>query len=146
MLDKEYGFVAAALRDLTGTDGVYKVIEADEIIEKLPGDARPDKQRLSTIIRDLRDMNYIEVKYLTPDEYCLQTSRRIEELFVPAEEPKAVATTATPAATATQSVETVRKKEHTKIGAKLFAIAFAGSMVGGMIIAALAIILQKFAL
>lgn len=145
MPDKEYSNVAAALRALTGTDGVYKVIEADEIIEKLPVDARPDKQKLSTIIRDLRDMNYIEVKYLTPDEYCLLTSRRLDELFAPAEEEKPAPVQTAPAATAKEPAP-VRLKERASVGVKLFLIAFAGSMLGGMIVAALAIILQKFAL
>ena len=49
MQDKEYGQIAAALRELTGIDGVYKVIEADEILEKLPAGSRPDKQRLSAV-------------------------------------------------------------------------------------------------
>lgn len=142
MLDKEYGLIAAALRELTGIDGVYKVIEADEILEKLPAGSRPDKQRLSTMIRDLRDMNYLEVKYLTPDEYCLLTSRHLEELITP---PQQDMPTEPPAAAAPVRREEPAPKERPKFGAKLFLIAFTGSMLGGMIVAALAIILQKFA-
>lgn len=143
MQDKEYGQIAAALRELTGIDGVYKVIEADEILEKLPAGSRPDKQRLSTLIRDLRDMNYLEVKYLTPDEYCLLTSRRLDELIAPAEEK---VRTEQPATAVPAKREEPAAKERPKLGARLFLIAFSGSMLGGMIVAALAIILQKFAL
>ena len=75
------GKVAKALIELTGTGDVYKVVEADEILERLPEGDRPDKQTLGTAIRDLRGLGCIEVKYFTPDEYCLLVTRRAAELF-----------------------------------------------------------------
>ena len=67
MVDGEAKLVLDALRKLTGTDGIYKVIEAEEILELLPVELT--KLQLSSAIRDLRDREYIKVKYFTPDEY-----------------------------------------------------------------------------
>ena len=83
MQDNGLKKVVAALIDIAGTDDVFKVVEADEILEKLPAGTALDKQALSVIIRDLKGMGYLEVKYFTPDEYCLLVSRRAQELLVP---------------------------------------------------------------
>ncbi len=141
--------VLAALVQLTGTGDTFKVLEADEILGRLPEGTVMDKQALGAVIRELRGTGYLDVKYLTPDEYCLLVSPRAEEALRPPreEEPRSADTPQTPVPQ--RNEETVRKKAReydAKTAPKLFAIAFAGSMLGGMIVAALAIILQKFAL
>ena len=141
--------VLAALVQLTGTGDTFKVLEADEILGRLPEGTVMDKQALGAVIRELRGTGYLDVKYLTPDEYCLLVSPRAEEALRPPreEEPKSADTPQMPVPQ--RNEETVRKKAReydAKTAPKLFAIAFAGSMLGGMIVAALAIILQKFAL
>ena len=141
--------VPAALVQLTGTGDTFKVLEADEILGRLPEGTVMDKQALGAVIRELRGTGYLDVKYLTPDEYCLLVSPRAEEALRPLreEEPRSADTPQTPVPQ--RNEETVRKKAReydAKTAPKLFAIAFAGSMLGGMIVAALAIILQKFAL
>ncbi len=141
--------VLAALVQLTGTGDTFKVLEADEILGRLPEGTVMDKQALGAVIRELRGTGYLDVKYLTPDEYCLLVSPRAEEALRPLreEEPRSADTPQTPVPQ--RNEETVRKKAReydAKTAPKLFAIAFAGSMLGGMIVAALAIILQKFAL
>ena len=141
--------VLAALVQLTGTGDTFKVLEADEILGRLPEGTGMDKQALGAVIRELRGTGYLDVKYLTPDEYCLLVSPRAEEALRPLreEEPRSADTPQTPVPQ--RNEETVRKKAReydAKTAPKLFAIAFAGSMLGGMIVAALAIILQKFAL
>lgn len=148
MQDNEKQVLAALVR-LTGTGDTFKVLEADEILGILPEGAGMDKQALGAVIRELRGTGYLDVKYLTPDEYCLLVSPRAEEALRPPreEEPKSSDTPQTPVPQ--RNEETVRKKAReydAKTAPKLFAIAFAGSMLGGMIVAALAIILQKFAL
>ena len=149
MQDNGHRMVAAALIALAGTDDVYKVVEADEILGRLPEGTVMDKQALGAVIRELRGTGYLDVKYLTPDEYCLLVSPRAEEALRPLreEEPRSADTPQTPVPH--RNEETVRKKAReydAKTAPKLFAIALAGSMLGGMIVAALAIILQKFAL
>lgn len=141
--------VLAALVQLTGTGDTFKVLEADEILGRLPEGTVMDKQALGAVIRELRGTGYLDVKYLTPDEYCLLVSPRAEEALRPLreEEPRSADTPQTPVPQ--RNEEPVRKKAReydAKTAPKLFAIAFAGSMLGGMIVAALAIILQKFAL
>lgn len=141
--------VLAALVQLTGTGDTFKVLEADEILGRLPEGTVMDKQALGAVIRELRGTGYLDVKYLTPDEYCLLVSPRAEEALRPLreEEPRSADTPQTPVPQ--RNEETVRKKAReydAKTAPKLFAIAFAGSMLGGMIVAALAVILQKFAL
>lgn len=141
--------VLAALVQLTGTGDTFKVLEADEILGRLPEGTVMDKQALGAVIRELRGTGYLDVKYLTPDEYCLLVSPRAEEALRPLheEEPRSADTPQTPVPQ--RNEETVRKKAReydAKTAPKLFAIVLAGSMLGGMIVAALAIILQKFAL
>ena len=85
MLSLECQTVYDLIRQIAGEEEVYKIIEADEIIERLPSGLPLSKVQLSAIIRELKDREYILVKYFTPDEYCLSVIKRIEE------PPKAVA-------------------------------------------------------
>lgn len=142
MTDFEKRAVMAVLRELTGGDDVYKVIEADEILQKLPDGVDMDKQSLSVAIRDLRDRDYIKVKYFTPDEYCLLTLKRTEELAHIVEEAALVATKEK-----VQSDEAAKKtKPSFGTGVKLFFTAFAGAFMGGGIVGAIFAIIFKFAL
>ena len=90
--------VLAALVQLTGTGDTFKVLEADEILGRLPEGAVMDKQALGAVIRELRGTGYLDVKYLTPDEYCLLVSPRAEEALRPLreEEPRSADTPQTP--------------------------------------------------
>lgn len=99
MLNLECQTVYDIIRRIAEVDDVYKVVEADEIIAKLPQGLSLSKIQLSAIIRELKDRDYISVKYFTPDEYCLLVIKRIDErakqqgqLVVDAEEdsPKSV--------------------------------------------------------
>ena len=79
MLNPDSKLVYDVLRSLVGDDDVYKIIEADEVLEKLPADKQFTKVQLSAIVRDLKDREYIGVKYFTPDEYCLLTYKRFDD-------------------------------------------------------------------
>lgn len=145
MQDDGLKSVVAALIDIAGTDDVFKVVEADEIIEKLPEGLGMDKQGLSVIIRDLKGMGYLEVKYFTPDEYCLLVSRRAAELLR-REEKK---TEAEPVAErAPASSVTRREKDEKKsprMGLKLLLAAFVGGAAGGALVMIIAVIVLKLA-
>lgn len=136
MLDTQSKAVYEALKKITGEDDVFKVVEADDIIEGLPFET--NKLQLSAIIRDLRDREYIKVKYFTPDEYCLLTMKRVEELASIAEE--ITATVEKPATPESKTVTT-----H-GVSAKVFWLAFLGAMLGGGIVVAIAIVLQIYLL
>lgn len=144
MQDNGHRSVAAALIGLAGTDDVFKVVEADEILERLPAGVTMDKQELSAVIRDLRGMGYLEVKYFTPDEYCLLVSPRAAELIAE-ETPRAKETA--PAPQQIMAAAPV-KAERPRSGSRLsvFFAALAGGVIGGVIVAVIAILLQKFAL
>ena len=125
--------VLEALRKLTGTNDIYKVIEADEIIAELP--YQMTKLQLSATIRDLRDREYIKVKYFTPDEYCLLTVKTKEE---------AVVTTSDEVYEAT-AVTTVQKAEKSSAvsSKKAFWMGFLGAFLGGGVIMSIAIVLLE---
>lgn len=82
MLSPESKIVYDILRRLTGDDDIYKIIEADEVMDLLPQELQLTKVQLSAMIKDLKDRDYINVKYFTPDEYCLLTMKRMEEVAV----------------------------------------------------------------
>lgn len=154
-MNAETRAVFEALRRIAGDDGVYKVIEAEEVLERLPAEmSSAGKQQLGTVIRQLRDDGFVKVKYFTPDEYCLLVENRQPEPETPPapavteERPAAEETAEEPAAAAgkkekpapSASEESARKGG--RIGVMLFAMF--GGMIGGGIVAAIAILLQKF--
>lgn len=130
----EIRVVLEALRKLTGTDGTYKIIEAEEIIAELP--YQMTKLQLSSIIRDLRDREYIKVKYFTPDEYCLLTANVKEDVVV-YEGEETQETTATP------TVARAEKPAKPVSSKKAFWMGFLGAFLGGGSIMAIAIILLE---
>lgn len=148
MQDNGLKKVVAALIDIAGTDDVFKVVEADEILEKLPAGTALDKQALSVIIRDLKGMGYLEVKYFTPDEYCLLVSRRAQELLVPeteqTREEEGASSPATVSAPAHKSAPRREKApKHAFFGVLL--AAFIGGIVGGAVVTIIAVLVQKLA-
>lgn len=79
MLTLESQTVYDAIRSIAGEEEVYKVVEADEILTRLPSTLSFDKVKLASIIRELKDRGYILVKYFTPDEYCLALVKKLED-------------------------------------------------------------------
>ena len=149
MLSLECQTVYDLIRQIAGEEEVYKIIEADEILERIPqgltlSSGLPlSKVQLSAIIRELKDREYILVKYFTPDEYCLSVVKRIEET------PKAVA--------APQSEEekpaerTLYQNKPTKVKAEkvaskgaLFVMSLLGSLIGSAIVAIVTVLVIKF--
>lgn len=148
MQDNGLKKVVAALIDIAGTDDVFKVVEADEILEKLPAGTALDKQALSVIIRDLKGMGYLEVKYFTPDEYCLLVSRRAQELLAPeTEQPReeGASSPATVSSAPAQKSAPRREKapKHAFFGVLL--AAFLGGIIGGAVVTIIAVLVQKLA-
>ncbi len=141
MLDAEKKEVMRVLRELTGQDDVYKVIEAEEILEKISPDTPLNKQQLSAIIRDLRDREYLQVKYFTPDEYCLLTMKHTEELAQLVEDVTVAAKEHVQEAEQAAQVPVTKVKVN-KISVMIFA--FLGGLLGGGIVTAIAVIVQKF--
>ena len=160
MLDNEKKIVCKALMELCGTDGMFKVVEAEEIMERMP-EVYMTKVQLSSIIRDLKERSFIKVKYFTPDEYCIQVLPIIEKEF---EAPKqelppllAMENGETPQvedapsnrdvvteATLVNPTKTESPVASKGLVKKIFLAALLGSFLGGAVIAAIAIVIQKF--
>ena len=145
MLNADSQLIYDVLRSLTGDDDVYKIIEADEILERLPKDKQFTKVQLSAILRDLKDRDFINIKYSTPDEYCLLTLKRFDDSVQPAVPAKAE--------TKKEKQERVlydKQQPEKAVNVKpvkkgvVFLMAFLGSLLGSAIVAAVAIIVVHF--
>ena len=107
--------------------------EAEEIIAELP--YQMTKLQLSAAIRDLRDREFIKVKYFTPDEYCLLTVKTKEEAPVVDGGEVYEAT----------AVTTVQKTEKVKPASskKAFWMGFLGAFLGSGVVMSIAIVLLE---
>lgn len=137
------------LREITGDDDIFKIIEADEVLQKLPAKTVLTKVQLSAIIRDLKDEDYITVKYFTPDEYCLLTKKRITESAPAPVQPEAQdAAVAEGDVKARLSYDSKKKKTDAAVktikSATVFFMSFLGALLGSGIVAAIVVIVLKF--
>lgn len=141
MLSAESQIIYDILCDITGGSEGYKIIDADEITAKLPADVAFTKVQLSQLIRELKDLEYIDIKYFTPDEYCLRVIKRAVE------QPKVAESIAEP------TVEEPQKKERQLYGKKqagavkpglVLFMSFLGGIIGSGFVAAITAILLKF--
>ncbi len=130
---EEAKVVLEALRTLTGTDDIYKVIEAEEILAILP--KQMTKLQLSSIIKDLRDREYIKVKYFKPEEYCLLTVKVVDEVLEHTEE-VAEATLVTAPAKTDKAINVSSRKA--------FWMGFLGAFLGGGTVMSIAVVLLKY--
>lgn len=143
MLSLECKTVYDLIRQLAGEEEVYKIIEADEIIERLPAGLPLSKVQLSAIIRELKDREYILVKYFTPDEYCLSVLKRIEEVPKPVAQPVEEEEEQPKERTLYQEKTIKNKPEKTGKGL-LFAMSLLGSLIGSAIVAIVTVLVIKF--
>ncbi len=144
MLNQDSQLVYEVLRSLTGDDDVYKIIEAEEVLERLPKNKQFSKVQLSSIVRDLKDRDYINVKYFTPDEYCLLTLKRFDNVeAVPQKQVQKEKPGKQERVLYEQPTEKVVKPVKKRM---VFFMAFLGGLLGSAIVAAVAILIVKFAL
>lgn len=150
MLNPDSKLIYDILRSITQGDDVYKIIEADEIFALLPEDKTFTKVQLSSIIRELKDRDYISVKYFTPDEYCLLTLSRFDDASA---QPVVTAELVEPEAEEPQEkTERIRYEKAKEKPAKtvksglVFLMSFIGSLLGSAVVAAVAIVIAKFVL
>lgn len=142
MLTLESQTVYDAIRSIAGEEEVYKVVEADEILTRLPSTLSFDKVKLASIIRELKDRGYILVKYFTPDEYCLALVKKLEDdpsqaqnesgqqqennVYVPA--------------------QVIKRGGGSASKAGAFFSALIGSILGSAIVAVITVLIVKFVL
>lgn len=146
MLNLECQTVYDVIRSIAGENDVYKIVEADEIIDRMPKEIALTKVQLSAIIRELKDREYITVKYFTPDEYCLLVIKRIDER-AKLQQAEVVA----PEQPVEEQKEKKGKKKSSddklgKVAGKgvTFFEALLGSFIGSGIVAAITALIIKF--
>lgn len=147
MLSLEAQTVYDILCAITGDNEVYKIVDAEEVIEKLPPAVPLTKIQLSQIIRDLKDREYVDVKYFTPDEYCLQIVRRVE--LPSAQQPVVQAKGGEDDKKERALYGEKKGKAPTAVGVKkgvVFLMAFLGGLAGSALVAAIAVVIIKFVL
>ncbi len=146
MLSLEEQSVYDALCAITGDNEVYKIVEADEIMEALPPAVKLTKVQLSQIIKDLKERDYIRVKYFTPEEYCLLTPKLAP---VSSSQP-AQPVEATVVAKPERELYGEKKKTEKAVSgvrrSTVFFMALLGSLLGSAVVAAIAIVIIKFVL
>lgn len=144
MLNIESQAIYDILCGITGNSEVYKIVDADEINDRLPANITLTKVQLSQIIRDLKDREYVDIKYFTPDEYCLRVIKRIE--------PEEMASTEDlDAEHHEENAEDSKERQlyggknagQAKPGLVLF-MSFLGGVLGSGFVAAITAILLKF--
>ncbi|MCQ2409712.1 MAG: hypothetical protein MJ068_04140 [Clostridia bacterium] len=148
MLSQESRQIYDILRKLTGDDDIYKIIDADEVLEQLDG-MELTKVQLSAIIKDLKERDYINVKYFTPDEYCLLTLKIIEDVPLPAAKEETKQDGEDDDASKKERISYAQNEAKPIKAVKpgvVFLMAFLGAVLGSGVIAAIALVLSKIIL
>ncbi len=70
MLDRQTSELLKVLNSFC-KDGSYKVLEKNEIIEKMSNKFKPDNDSLSQMLSHLSERNYLNIKYADDAVYCL---------------------------------------------------------------------------
>lgn len=141
MLMLESQTVYDAISAIAVEEEVYKVVEADEILTRLPSTLLLDKVKLASIIRELKDRGYILVKYFTPDEYCLALAKRLE---AQTSQPQSEGTTLENAVLV--PTPTVKRSGGSVSKAGAFFSALLGSILGSGIVAVITALVIKLVL
>lgn len=147
MLNLEHQTVYDIIRALAGESDVYKVVEADEIIQKLPSGMQFSKVQLSLIIRNLREREYIDVKYFTPEEYCLLVTKRTDDRVVPIVQQEVEEESGEQRIAYDDAKKSAKEKQKERGGvsmAKILLVAFFGAFVGSAIATTIAVLIIKF--
>ncbi len=142
MLSLEHQTVYDIIKSVAVDNDVYKVIEADEILSRLPAGLKMSKVSLSQIIRDLKDSDYLDVKYFTPDEYCLLVRKLIEDPIKQVVQQDVES----PRGERTLYGEREKKEPKEKVAGlgRVFFLSFLGAFFGSGIVAMIALLIIKF--
>lgn len=142
MLNLECQTVYDIIRALAGEDDVYKIIEAEEILERVPKEISLSKVQLSAIIRELKEREYITVKYFTPDEYCLLVIKRIDER---AKQQGAILDEEKPQEQTLSDAKSGKPQKIKSVSkGVVFLMSLLGSLIGSGIVAVVTVLIIKF--
>ncbi len=139
--------VLKAVVELSG--GTFKVLDADDIIEKVEGE-KPQKLELSGIIKSLAEQGLVKVKTASTETYCIQSLTRatlvLEGKDETAHSPKEISTeqeTVRPKTEETGRFRTATVVELEKVKGLIKRAAFFGALIGGALVGGLLMVLFK---
>lgn len=143
--------VLKAVVELSG--GTFKVLDADDIIEKVEGE-KPQKLELSGIIKSLAEQGLVKVKTASTETYCIQSLTRAtlalegkDEAPLSTKEISAEQETVRPKTEETGRYRTATVVELEKVKGLIkraaFFGAFFGALIGGAVVGGLLIVLFK---
>jgi hypothetical protein len=136
--------VLSVIQEYCEEPDVFKILDADDILSKLPETLELTKEDLSQVIKDLKDRELIKVKYFTLNEYCLSCSVRAKIEREKREEEIKVEEAL---ATVTPILSGIKGgKKKVAIKSRGFWGAFLGAFLGGVVVFALYVILDLFVL
>ncbi len=136
MIDENTIDILKAIQFFCKDKDDFKIIEADEILAKLPQEINFDKGRLKEVINNLKERGYINVKFATLDEYCIASTKNAEIVNETIEEKSLIKTIAT------GELAIDSKKVKRKLS-KAFWSAFSGAFLGSGIIMTIFCVIQS---
>ena len=146
MLNERTAKVLDIIQDFCVEPDAFKVLDAEDILAKLPQEMPMTKTELSNAIKELKERELVKVKYFTLDEYVLSASPRAKiEQEKRQEETKVEAAIASGHMSQVTGKEYGKKKKATPSKGS-FLGAFLGSLLGGGVIMVIYILLQMFVL
>ena len=135
MLDERNSKVLDVVIDFCGSGEEFKILDAADIIAKLPESLEVDKDALVSIIKELKDRELLKLKYSTADEYCLAV---LPKAFIVKEEERALEAVSTSAIVG----KVGRVGKNWDLKTTVFVAGLCGSGIGGIIVAAISAIIN----
>lgn len=144
MYNERTAKVLEIIQDFCVEPDAFKVLDAEDILAKLPENMPMTKEELSNAIKELKDLELVKVKYFTLDEYVLSASPMAKiEQEKRKEEFKVEAAIASGIIAPTVNHDGKANTEKPKSG---FWGGFLGALIGGGIVVAIYILLNLFVL
>ena len=71
-----------ALDELVGSEKKFKILETEDILNTTKKfDTTADIAKIPDVIKDFKDKDLIDLKYFTPEEFCLMIKKDLNELI-----------------------------------------------------------------
>ena len=71
-----------ALDELVGSEKKFKILETEDILNTTKKfDTNADIIKIPDVIKDFKDKDLIDLKYFTPEEFCLMLKKDLKELI-----------------------------------------------------------------
>ena len=104
-----------ALDELVGSEKKFKILETEDILNTTKKfDTTADIAKIPDVIKDFKDKDLIDLKYFTPEEFCLMIKKDLNELIAETNVYKKVVESTIESSPSEKSTEDEIKKEKLK--------------------------------